>query len=305
MALPAARKYASVASSSAHALHMPSHIFTRLGLWDESVQSNLSSMAAAQCYAEAAGIDGNWDEELHAIDYLVYAYLQKDEDALAKNQVDYLASIKKVTPINFKAAYTFAAVPSRYILENRLWKEATELQPREGFSWKGFEWQKAIIHFTRALGYVHTGNLEIARAELGVLRNIHQLLLEQKDAYKANQVLIQATAAEAWILFKEGKIAAAEALMKESADLEERTEKHPVTPGEVLPARELLGDLYMEMKQPQKALMAYQQNLVKHPNRLNGLLGAAKAAELAGDPNKVKEYKGKIAWLKGGEDLEL
>jgi hypothetical protein len=156
--LIAARNYASVAPSSAHALHMPSHIFTRLGLWDECVQSNLASVASAQCYAESAGIKGHWDEELHGLDYVVYAYLQKGRNDLAKERCDYVRSMKEVHPVNFKVAYAFAAIPSRYLLENKSWKEAAGLQVDDDIvSWKDYPWQNAIIHFTRLLGSVHTG----------------------------------------------------------------------------------------------------------------------------------------------------
>ena len=134
LGLPAARKYASVAPSSAHALHMPSHIFTRLGLWDECIHSNLVSVASAQCYAEAAGIKGHWDEELHGLDYLMYAYLQKGENDSAKQQWDYLKTIKEVSPLNFKVAYAFAAIPSRFVLENKMWQEAANLEVTPKFS---------------------------------------------------------------------------------------------------------------------------------------------------------------------------
>lgn len=166
LALPAARKYASVAPSSAHALHMPSHIFTRLGLWDECIQSNQASVSSAQCYAEAAGIKGHWDEELHGLDYLVYAHLQKGENGLAKAQWDYLATMKEVTPLNFKVAYAFAAIPARYLLENKRWKEAADLQVNyANVPWKEFQWQEAIIHFTRLMGSVHAGSMDSAKAE--------------------------------------------------------------------------------------------------------------------------------------------
>ena len=139
LALPAARKYASVAPSSAHALHMPSHIFTRLGLWDECIHSNLVSVASAQCYAKAAGIKGHWDEELHGLDYLMYAYLQKGENDSAKKQWDYLKTIHDVSPINFKVAYAYAAIPSRYLLENKMWQEAANLVVTPvNFPWKKF-----------------------------------------------------------------------------------------------------------------------------------------------------------------------
>jgi tetratricopeptide (TPR) repeat protein len=156
MALPAARKYASVAPGSAHALHMPSHIFTRLGLWDESINSNIASVSSAQCYAEEAGIKGHWDEELHGLDYLMYAYLQKGDNTMAKKQWDYLNTIHEVEPVNFKVLYAFAAIPSRYVLENKLWKEAATLKIHPAnFPWQKYPWQMAIINFTRLLGLLH------------------------------------------------------------------------------------------------------------------------------------------------------
>jgi hypothetical protein len=158
LALPAARRYAQVAPSSAHALHMPSHIFTRLGLWDESIKSNLESVAAAKCYAQSAGIKGHWDEELHGMDYLVYAYLQKRDNGLAEEQVKYLESINEVYPVDFKVAYAFAAIPSRFLLENKNWKDAAALQIHPvNFPWNNFPWQEAIFHFTKLLGYTHIG----------------------------------------------------------------------------------------------------------------------------------------------------
>ena len=291
LALPAARKYASVAPSSAHALHMPSHIFTRMGLWNECITSNLASVSSAQCYAEAAGIKGHWDEELHGMDYLVYAYLQKGENDLAKKQWDYLKTIDEVSPLNFKVAYAFAAIPSRYLLENKLWKEAAGLKVhKENFQWQNFQWQKAIIHFTRLMGAVHIGDINSAKTELKELNRIHNRLLEQKDSYKANQVNIQVKTSEAWILFKEEKINEASELMNFAADMEDKTEKHPVTPGEVIPARELLGDMLLQMNKPGKALEAYEANLKKHPNRFNGLYGAGLAAERSNNFDKANYY---------------
>ncbi|HEX5652654.1 MAG TPA: hypothetical protein VFX58_06250, partial [Chitinophagaceae bacterium] len=153
LALPAARKYASIAPSSAHAQHMPSHIFTRLGLWDECIQSNLVSTTSAKCYAANAGIKGHWDEELHGMDYLVYAYLQKADNLRAKQQVDYLQTIQEVYPVNFKDAYAFAAIPARYLLENKLWEETNGLQLSPvNFPWQNFPWQKAIYHFAKLMG---------------------------------------------------------------------------------------------------------------------------------------------------------
>jgi tetratricopeptide (TPR) repeat protein len=291
LALPAARKYAAVAPSSSHALHMSSHIFTRLGLWEEGIQSNLAAAASAKCYAETAGIKGHWDEELHALDYLVYGYLQKGENGLAKAQYDYLKTIREVHPVNFKVAYAFAAIPSRYMLENRMWKEVAILESDlPGLSWQQFPWQRAILHFARLLGNAHTGNSGAAHTEWKTLQMLYDTLMGQKDIYKASQVQIQLKAGEAWLRLMEGKNQEALVLMHAAADLEDKTEKHPVTPGEVIPARELLGDMLLQMNKPAEALAAYEASLQTHPNRFNGLYGAGLAAERSGNKEKADQY---------------
>lgn len=300
LALSAARKYASVAPSSAHAQHMPSHIFIRMGLWDESVQSNIASIESAKCYAETTGIKGHWDEELHGLDYLVYAYLQKDDKEKVKAQLDYFKTIKEVNPANFKVAYSFASIPSRYVLENKLWKDAASLEiGSANFSWDKFPWQKAIIHFARCLGAVHTDQLDLAKAEWYELKRLHDELKKQKDTYKANQVDIQIKASQAWIQWKEGKNKAALDNMNLSADMEDKTEKHPVTPGEVLPARELLADMLMEMNHPGEALEMYEASLKKRPNRRNSLLGASMAAEASGKKDLARSYAKQFRDLTG------
>lgn len=289
--LTAARNYASIAPSSAHALHMPSHIFTRLGLWDECIRSNNTSVTSAKCYAEAVGIKGHWDEELHGLDYLVYAHLQKGDNDSAKKHWDYLKTINEVHPVNFKVAYAFAAIPSRYLLENKMWQEAANLTVMPlNFPWNNFPWQEAIVHFTRLLGSVHTGNLTSAKEELNQLHRLHDTLVSQKDAYKANQVAIQIKASEAWISMKEGKNKQALLLMQLAADMEDKTEKHPVTPCEVIPARELLADMLLQMNNPAKALEAYEADLQKQPNRFNAIYGAGVAAQKLGDTQKAKTY---------------
>ncbi len=291
LALPAARKYASIAPSSAHAQHMPSHIFTRLGLWEEAIKSNIASIDAAKCYAEGSGIKGHWDEELHGLDYLMYAYLQKGQMKKAKEQLDYLKSIDKVTPQNFKVAYAYAAIPARYYLENKMWKDAAamELYPTD-FPWEKFPWQKAIYHNARMFGNIHLGNIEAAETELKELNTLRQSLLDQKDSYKANQVDIQIKSGEAWIQLKKGNNAKAIELMKLAADMEDKTEKSSVTPGEVIPASELLGDLLISLNKFDEALTAYEIDLRKHPNRFNGLYGAGYAAEKSKDFRKAKAY---------------
>ncbi|WP_462255412.1 tetratricopeptide repeat protein [Ferruginibacter sp.] len=291
LALPAARKYAAIAPSSAHAQHMPSHIFTRLGLWDECITSNTAAAASAKCYAEAAGIKGHWDEELHALDYLVYAYLQKGDNILAKKEWDYLKTITEVSPVNFKVAYAFAAIPSRYVLENKLWEEAAGIKDHtENFAWDSYPWQNAILHFTRALGAANIGNMGLAGREVKILYRLYDTLIVQKDSYKANQVSIQIKTAEAWILLKEGKANEAIKQMAVAAAMEDKTEKNAVTPGEVIPAKELLGDMLLQLNKPADALVAYEADLQKHPNRFNGLYGAAVACEKINNTDKAGYY---------------
>jgi tetratricopeptide (TPR) repeat protein len=297
LALPAAKRYASIAPSSAHAQHMPSHIFTRLGLWEEDIQSNIVATNAARCYGESMGVKGHWDEELHGLDYLVYAYLQKADNVRAKEQWDYLKTIQEVHPPSFKVAYAFSAIPARYVLENRLWKDAAALQIHPvNFPWKQHTWAQAITYYARTLGNVHTGRFDAARAELKRLQQIHDTLKLQKDTYKASQLQIQIKSCEAWLLFKEGaKNEAALRLMRAAADLEDNIQKLPVTPGEILPARELLGDMLLQMNRPQEALIAYEADLKERPNRFNGLYGAGTAAEKSNNTAKAKQYYQQLA----------
>ena len=283
LALPAARKYASIAPSSAHAQHMPSHIFTRLGLWDECVKSNLEAVASAKCYAEKAKIKGHWDEELHCLDYLVYAYLQKKEDGLAKQQLDYLQIINEVSPSNFKVAYAFASIPARYALERKDWKQAAELKIHPtNFPWNDFPWQKAIVHFARVLGNVHLNNIVAAEKELDTLKRLYDALKDQKNkADETAQVSIQIKAAQAWIEYKKGNKEKALELMNAAASAEDAMEKHPVTPSAIIPARELLGEMLLEMDQPALAVEAFEQDLKLHANRRNGIAGLKIAKEKA------------------------
>ena len=292
LALPAAVKYASIAPASAHAQHMPSHIFTRLGLWDQCIESNLASVSSALCYAEQAKIKGHWDEELHGLDYLVYGYLQKGEDAMALKELNYLKTIREVSPLNFKTAYAFAAIPSRYVLERKKWNEAAGMQLHPvDYPWEKFPWQKSIFHFARLLGLINLNRLQEAGSELDTLNSLYQVLNGQKEKLmEARQVEVQIKTAEAWILFRQGKNNDALALMNLAADLEDGMEKHPVTPGEVIPARELLADMLLQMDQPKAALETYQACLQTHPNRFNSLWGAAAAARIAGDQTASNKY---------------
>ena len=305
LALPAARKYASVAPASAHAQHMPSHIFTRLGLWDECIASNLASVSSAKCYAENAGIKGHWDEELHGLDYLEYAYLQKGQNDSAKQLLNYLDNIREVSPVSFKDAYAFAAIPARYFLENKFWKEAAGMQLRPAdFPWQKFPWQEAIVHFARLLGSAHTGNIEAAKAELKKLNELHDTLATQKDVYKATQVMIQVKIGEAWILFAEKKFDEALQIMTAASDLEDKTEKSPVTPGEVLPAKELLADMLLQLNKPADALNAYEANLKTHPNRLNSLYNAILAAAKSNNTERKDYYQRQLVAIAGSSGVD-
>ena len=270
---------------------MPSHIFTRLGLWNECIKSNLESVASAKCYGEQAGIKGHWDEELHGMDYLVYAYLQKGANNLAQEQLKYLKTFEQVDPVNFKVAYAFAAIPSRIYLENKNWKEAATVQLYpHNLPWAQFAWQESIIHFTRLLGAVHLNDNNRAILELTKLKKLHDTLEKQKDAYKSKQVAIQITTGEAWIHFISGQRQQALKKMKLAADMEDSTEKHPVTPGEVLPARELLGDMFFELGLYEDALQSYEAVLQKSPNRFNSLYGAGRSAEKLTKAKKTNLY---------------
>lgn len=292
LGLDAAKRYASVAPSSAHAQHMPSHIFTRLGLWDDDIRSNLAAASSAQCYAAAARLDGHWSEELHAADYLVYSYLQKGDNVSAKKEVAYIDTITKVAGVANTNAYALAAIPSRYALENKLWKEAASLKlsPALGDAWKKFVWQVAIVHFAKLLGAANTGDHTLAKDELKNLDVIYDTLMARKDTYSAAQVMIQIKSGAAWIALEEGKSSQALATMQEAADMEDKTDKHPVTPGEVLPARQLLADMLLQKNKPAEALAAYEADLKKHPNRFNSLYGAAYCSEKTGDATKAESY---------------
>jgi hypothetical protein len=300
LGLDAARRYASIAAASAHAQHMPSHIFIRLGLWDESIKSNLVSVSAAQCYAENIGSTAHWDEELHGLDYLTYAYLQQANDEKALEQINYLDSIQEVFPQNFKDAYAFAAMPARYAIERKDWVAATQLKlGHDNFPWEKFPWEKANVNFGRLLGAVNSGKLSDARKEFEQLQSLHAKLTEAGKKYEANLVKIQLKAGDGWIKLREGQKKEAIKLMTEAADMEDGTSKHPVTPGEIVPARELLGDMLFEAGDFSSALLAYENDLERHPNRFNGLYGAWLSAGKLNNSQKENFYHEKLVALAG------
>ncbi len=301
-ALPAARNYAKIAPASAHAQHMPSHIFIRLGLWQEAIRSNLDAEASAKAFAARHKLPGAWDEQLHAMDYLAYAYLQSAQDKQALGVLDEMRSLRSVEPQTFKVAYAFAAIPARYVLERKRWDEAAKLTLPQNtvgmFPWQKFRWAEAHIHFARAIGFARTGDVASARQEVEQLAALRDALVIGKGEYDwAKQVEIERQTAAAWLAYAEGKQDESLRLMRSVADLDDATDKHPVTPGAILPAREQLGELLLELKQPSAALQEFETSLRSTPERFNGIYGAARAASLAADQKKARSYYEKLIAL--------
>ena len=291
LALNTARKYAVIAPASAHAQHMPSHIFTRLGLWNESINSNIDSANSAVCYAESVNPNANWVSEIHALDYLVYAYLQMGDNVRAQSEMNKMIEIKEVFPSDhFASAYALIAVPSRLAIENKNWQLATELElPKTNLDWDKAPWPKAMLHFSRALGFTNTGNSSKAQKELDILINLRDRLNEAKNSYESGQVTIQIESIKGWIEYSKGNTEKAIEYMKLASKLESETSKAAVTPGEIIPAEELLADLYMLTGRHKEALKSYELNLKGRPFRFNGLYGAAKAAQKL-DNNELAAY---------------
>jgi hypothetical protein len=283
--LPAARLYAQIAPNHPHALHMPSHIFTRRGIWQDSIDANLRSAAAAKA-------EGNGQEQAHAMDYLVHAYLQLGADADAKRVVAESASIS-VNPAIFIGHYALAAMPARYALERRAWAEAMMLQPRS----TPFLFPDAITHFARGLGYARTGDTVSARKEESRLAQLRDGLVDQKNTYWSNQVEVQRLAVNGWIALAQRAQVDALKSMRAAADLEDSMEKHIVTPSSVVPARELLGEMLLEVRQPAEALKAFEASAQREPNRFRGVYGTAQAAALSGDRAKARMYYAKFVAL--------
>jgi tetratricopeptide (TPR) repeat protein len=304
LALDAARAYAKIAPDAPHALHMPSHIFTRLGYWQESIDSNLASAAAATKQVEQEHPGATSFNALHAMDYLEYAYLQTARDTEAKGVVDGVAGATSVDAPEPAGGYAIAAVPARYALERRSWKEAAALTLSPAFPWEKFPQTEAIVHFARAVGAARGGDVATARQALDRLTALQSALQGQKGFDWATQVEIQRRAAAGWLARAEKRDGEALTLLRSAADLEDSTDKHPVTPGAVLPAREQLADLLVELGQPKEALAEYERSLHTAPARYNSLLGAAQAAEKSGESVKATDLYGQLAALCKGSTSE-
>ena len=296
--LDAARRYASIAPAVPHAQHMPSHIFIRLGLWQDAVKSNAAAEKSARGYEERARMNGVWDQRMHPLDYLEYAYLQTGDDERAKAIVDTVASLKPMTPEMQASAYAFAAIPARYYFETRNFRAAKDLPTRTS-AYPEFD---AIIHLARAVGQADVEDVAGARAEIAKMSEIRDAVRENGDTYAAEQVEIMILEASAWTLFAEKKNEEALESLRKAAAMEDATDKLPVSPGNLLPAREMLGDMLRAQDRPVEALKEYEASMKTTPNRFNGINGAAKAAQAAHDDEKAKLYFGKLLELAGSSN---
>jgi len=287
-AVDVARAYDKLAPDVPHALHMPSHIFVRLGLWPDVIEWNRRSADAALRQSPAAYTSLH---HAHALDYMIYAYLQRGEDQKARAVLDELLAIETYQP-HPAAAYGIAAAPARYALERRQWNEAATLPLRahDTFPWDTFPEHEAITYWARGLGAARSGDLTSARAAVDTLGAIHERTLEKGEDYWALHVDARRTTVQAWIAHAEGDTDRALTLMRAAADREDSVDKHPITPSAVLPARELLGDLLMLAGRPVEALAAYQAALAISPNRFRSLYGAGQAAEQTGRMEMARTF---------------
>ena len=285
------RKYESIAPNNPHALHMPTHIYTRLGDWDASIRGNLRAADAALDYPAGEHGEYVWDEFPHAIEYLIYAYLQKGADEEAAAQLKRLREKPKLEP-SLKTAFHIASTQSRYALERRDWNQAAALVPREPatLDWDHFPWPEAIVQFARGLGSTHTGQLEEAKAAGKRIEQLEARTLDAKEELFARCVKVLRLELNAWIAHAEKEEERSVSLMREAAELEASTPKPAVTPGPTLPAYEQLGDLLFEQDRPAEAFAAYKRSLELYPRRFNGLLGAARAARRAGDETQARTF---------------
>ena len=287
-AIEAAQRYSDIAPSTPHALHMPSHTFTRVGDWQASIDANLAAAAAARSA-------GQTPEELHATDYMVYAYLQTAQDNAAKHLVESaVQSFARFDPASPNTGagspattyFARAAIPARYCLERQAWSDAAKLEPLSS----PFPYTDAITYFARGLGSARLKDRAAALSALASLEQMRDKLSQMKEAYWANQVDIQRQEVSAWLAFAEGDSHRAVAAMRAAAEEEDKTEKSAVTPGPLAPARELLAELLLDLNRPSEALKEFEATLTKEPNRFRSLYGAAKAANLSGDRKTAQTY---------------
>ncbi len=303
--LPAARRYAAIAPSAPHALHMPAHIFSRLGMWEESIETNRASAAAARKELNYTSMTIGSYNALHAMDYMMYAHLQLGQDRAAQKLLDELARMQRIDIGNFPGAYALAAMPARYALEHHDWKTAAGLKLHpESLPWQKFPQCETITVYARALGKARSADPGGAKQELARLRELRETMLKNKVGYWAQQAEIQIAAASAWIALAENQTDEALRLMRAAVNLEAATDKHPVTPGPLTPPREQLADMLLALDKPAEASVAYEQVHASEPNRLRAIYGAARAAEASGDREKTRQYDRQLLELTAKSDSE-
>jgi hypothetical protein len=297
-ALDAAHRYATLAPDAPHALHMPSHTFTRVGMWQESVDTNLRS-------AEIARQDNDAGSELHALDYQTYAYLQMAQDNAASAVVDHatqLISEVDITAVGATqaGAFAIAAIPARYALERGDYTQAANLVVIPADT----PHTQAITHFARALGAARSGNPAAAASDIDMLAELRARAEARQDAYWAQQIDIQWRIANAWVAFASDQREQGISLMRVAAEIEDGTDKAAVTPGPLAPARELLAAMLLESERPELALQEFESTLRKEPNRFRALHGAAQAAAAAGDKNTAQRYYRDLLRIAGNADTD-
>ena len=286
--LPAARLYAKIAPDAPHALHMPSHIFTRVGDWADSAATNRRS-------ADAAKRSSDPDDALHALDYMTYAYLQLGRDGDARKTLDEASTLTGINPARATGPYAIAAMPARYAIERGAWGDAAKLSP----SPSKFPFTGAMTHFARALGAARSGDPAAAQKDAEQIAALRDELKAAKNEYWANEVEVMRLASLAWVALAQKNADEALGLMRRAADIEDKSDKNIVTPGRLLPARELLGDMLLEMKRPAEALKEYDASQAREPNRYRGLYGAGMAASQSGNTAKAKQYFSRLLDMAG------
>jgi len=287
--LPAARRYAAIAPSAPHALHMPSHIFTRVGAWAESVATNQRSAAAAKGDKDA-------DTLLHSLDYMAYAYLQLARDSDARRVVEEAAQVSGAN--RYAGPYALAAIPARYAVERSDWRQASKVQPIPS----KYPFADALTYFARALGSARSGDPASAESDVQQLAVLRDALKAAKNEYWATEVEVSRLGAVAWAAWARGKHEEAVGLMRSAADTEDKNEKHIVTPGRIVPARELLGEMLLELKRPAEALKEFEASQLREPDRFRGLYGAARAAAQSGDLARAKRHFARLVDMAGQGD---
>jgi tetratricopeptide (TPR) repeat protein len=296
--LAAAQAYAGIAPEVPHALHMPSHIFTRLGMWEETIRSNQASAEAARKYGAVTSPGAATHEELHSMDYMMYGYLQTAQNQKAKEVMDQFARITKVFPeVDFAAGYAFGAIPARYALERRQWKEAAALEIRPMTFWSKLPFAEGHVAYARAVGAARSGDVERARAAAARLEELVRASTDPRFRYFADQMGIQRKAALALIALAEGKREDAIEQLRRAAAEEDSLGKHPVSPGAMLPVRELLAESLLETGRAEEALVEFEASLHVNPGRFNAVYGAAKAADKAGKSAEARKYFGQLVAL--------